>query len=74
MRGLPKYKKIKNLGEGAQGTVILALDTEIERKVAIKSLHESLMSDTLHVKRFKEEARTLASLGWLDQIISDPGI
>ena len=63
MRGLPKYKKIKNLGEGAQGTVILALDTEIERKVAIKSLHESLMSDTLHVKRFKEEARTLASLG-----------
>jgi len=63
MKGLPKYKKIKNLGEGAQGTVILALDTEIERKVAIKSLHESLMSDTLHVKRFKEEARTLASLG-----------
>lgn len=63
MKGLGKYKKIKNLGEGAQGTVILALDTELGRKVAIKSLHESLMSDTLHVKRFKEEAKTLASLG-----------
>jgi len=63
MEGLERYKKIKDLGEGAQGNVILAWDTLLERNVAIKSLHMSLTSDTLHVKRFKEEAKTLASLG-----------
>lgn len=63
MEGLERYKKIKDLGEGAQGNVILAWDTLLERNVAIKSLHMSLTGDTLHVKRFKEEAKTLASLG-----------
>ena len=63
MEGLERYKKIKDLGEGAQGNVILAWDTLLERNVAIKSLHMSLTSDTLHVKRFKEEAKMLASLG-----------
>ena len=63
MEGLERYRKIKDLGEGAQGNVILAWDTLLERNVAIKSLHMSLTSDTLHVKRFKEEAKTLASLG-----------
>jgi serine/threonine protein kinase len=63
MEGLERYKKIKDLGEGAQGNVIHAWDTLLERNVAIKSLHMSLTSDTLHVKRFKEEAKTLASLG-----------
>ena len=32
-------------------------------RVAIKSLHASLTRDNLHVKRFKEEAKTLANLG-----------
>ena len=63
MKGLERYKKIKDIGEGAQGNVILSWDTLLERNVAIKSLHKSLTSDTLHVKRFKEEAKTLASLG-----------
>ena len=63
MKGLERYKKIKDIGEGAQGNVILSWDTLLERNVAIKSLHKSLTSDTLHVKRFKQEAKTLASLG-----------
>ena len=63
MEGLEKYEKIKDLGEGAQGSVILAIDTVLGRRVAIKSLHASLTRDNLHVKRFKEEAKTLANLG-----------
>lgn len=62
MKGLERYKKIKNLGEGAQGNVVLSEDTLLGRKVAIKSLHQSLISDALHVKRFEEEAKTLANL------------
>ena len=63
MEGLEKYEKIKDLGEGAQGSVILAIDNVLGRRVAIKSLHASLTRDNLHVKRFKEEAKTLANLG-----------
>lgn len=62
MKGLEKYETIKDLGEGAQGTVILARDTVLGRRVAIKSLHPSLTADTVHVKRFEEEAKTLAGL------------
>ena len=62
MEGLEKYETIKDLGEGAQGTVILARDTVLGRRVAIKSLHPSLTADTVHVKRFEEEAKTLAGL------------
>ena len=61
MKGLERYKKIKNLGEGAQGNVVLSEDTLLGRKVAIKSLHQSLISDVIHVKRFEEEAKTLAN-------------
>ena len=59
---LDKYQKIKDLGEGAQGIVILARDTVLGRRIAIKSLHASLSSDDLHLKRFKQEAKTLAGL------------
>ncbi|MDC1493077.1 serine/threonine protein kinase [Flavobacteriaceae bacterium] len=62
MKGLKKYEKIKDLGEGAQGTVILSRDKVLGRRVAIKSLHSSLTSDSLHVKRFEQEAKTLAGL------------
>ena len=59
--GLERYEKIKSLGEGAQGNVFLAKDILLNRKVAIKSLHQLLVSDELHKKRFEEEAKTLAS-------------
>lgn len=59
--GLERYEKIKSLGEGAQGNVFLAKDILLDRKVAIKSLHQLLLSDELHKKRFEEEAKTLAS-------------
>ena len=62
MKGLERYKKIKDLGGGAQGNVILADDTKLNRKVAIKSLHQTLTSDKLHARRFEEEAKTLAGL------------
>ena len=62
MQKLDRYKKLDELGTGAQGTTFLAFDKELEREVAIKSLHNNLIGDVIHVKRFKEEAKTLANL------------
>ena len=62
MQKLDRYKKLDELGTGAQGKTFLAFDKELEREVAIKSLHNNLIGDVIHVKRFKEEAKTLANL------------
>ena len=70
MKGLERYTKIREIGKGAQGTVILALDTVLGRQVAIKSLHNSLIENDLHKKRFKEEAKTLASISNHPSIIT----
>ena len=45
------------LGSGNQGTVYLCHDTELERKVAIKLLNQSLSEDA-----FRVEARTMSKL------------
>ena len=70
MEELERYKSIKELGKGAQGTVILAYDTILERQVAIKSLHTSLTESDLHKKRFKEESKILASISNHSSIIT----
>jgi serine/threonine protein kinase len=70
MEGLERYKEIKELGKGAQGTVVLAFDTMLERQVAIKSLHTSLTENDVHKKRFKEESKILASISNHPSIIT----
>jgi serine/threonine protein kinase len=52
----------KTLGEGAQGTVLLARDKKIGRLVAIKSLHPNLISDVTNRERFIEEIKILDEL------------
>jgi serine/threonine protein kinase len=56
------YKIIKKLGEGGMGTVYLADDTMLERKVAIKVLNPLLTKDAHFTERFRQEAKVQASL------------
>jgi len=56
------YKIIKKLGEGGMGTVYLANDVMLERKVAIKVLNPLLTKDTHFTERFRHEAKVQASL------------
>jgi eukaryotic-like serine/threonine-protein kinase len=57
-----KYRILGELGRGGFGTVYRAVDTTLEREVALKILHPQLLSDAGFVQRFRQEARTLASL------------
>ena len=56
------YKIIKKIGDGAQGVVNLAEDKRLGRKVAIKSLHNKLITDDTHKARFIGEAKLLSQL------------
>src|ERR1041384_5749510 len=50
------------LGKGGMGEVFSALDTRLDRKVAIKILPADFGSDPDRLRRFQSEAKTLASL------------
>lgn len=56
------YRIVKKLGEGGMGTVYLAEDTMLERKVAIKILNPLLTKDSHFTDRFRHEAKIQASL------------
>ena len=59
---LGKYEIIEEVGRGGFATVYKAVDTTLERLVALKVLAPHLTWDTTFVERFKEEARTAANL------------
>ncbi len=56
-----QYRIVSELGSGGQGTVYKALDTKLDRMVALKLLPDSAWLDEATRKRFRREAR-LASL------------
>lgn len=56
------YEIIKKLGEGGMGTVYLANDVMLERKVAIKVLNPLLTKEKHFTERFRHEAKVQASL------------
>ena len=60
--GLPRYTIKRKIGSGGMATVFLARDEVLHRDVALKMMHEHLMSSQETVKRFESEARTVASL------------
>lgn len=56
------YRIVNLLGTGAMGKVHAAVDTFLERDVAIKSLRAELTQDSDFVSRFRAEATSLAKL------------
>ena len=56
------YHLLKLIGEGGTGNVYLAVDTRLDRKVAIKILSVDFTEDRDRVSRFKQEARATSSL------------
>jgi serine/threonine protein kinase len=59
---LGAYEIIAPLGEGGMGEVYRALDTRLDRTVAIKVLTGALAADAESRQRFEQEARAIAAL------------
>ncbi|MGI9166909.1 MAG: serine/threonine protein kinase [Pyrinomonadaceae bacterium] len=59
---LAHYIIISKLGSGGMGEVYLAHDTKLDRKVAIKFLHNELSKDSDKLKRFIQEAKAASAL------------
>jgi serine/threonine protein kinase len=57
-----RYRLDERLGAGGMSTVFLALDTVLEREVAVKLLAEHLAEDEAFVARFRREALAAARL------------
>jgi Tol biopolymer transport system component len=56
------YRIDEKIGEGGMGQVWRAIDTTLDRSVAIKLLPESVAVDAERLARFEREAKTLAAL------------
>jgi len=61
-RMLLHYRLVAPLGEGGMGVVWKALDTSLDREVAIKLLPPAFAADPERLARFEREAKLLASL------------
>ncbi len=57
-----KYRILKKIGEGGMGTVYLANQEPIDRKVAVKVLLPSLAGDEVAVQRFEREAKAISRM------------
>jgi Tol biopolymer transport system component/predicted Ser/Thr protein kinase len=59
---LSHYRIESQIGKGGMGTVFLAEDTKLGRKVALKVLPPALASDEDRLARFQREAKAVAAL------------
>jgi serine/threonine protein kinase len=59
---LSQYRIVEKIGAGGMGEVWKAVDTILDREVAIKVLPEGLARDSERLARFDREAKLLASL------------
>src|SRR5271169_5099502 len=59
---LGPYEIVSPVGAGGMGEVYRARDTRLNRDVAIKVLPEALAKDADRLRRFEQEARTIAAL------------
>ena len=56
------YRLTEKIGEGGMGVVWRAVDTTLDREVAIKVLPDAFSKDAERLARFEREAKSLASL------------
>jgi serine/threonine protein kinase len=61
-RLLAHYRIQERLGEGGMGVVYKALDTHLDRTVAIKVLPRQAVADPVRRRRFVQEARAASAL------------
>jgi serine/threonine-protein kinase len=59
---LSQYRLVERIGEGGMGVVWSAVDTRLDRTVALKFLHASLVKDETWLARFRHEAKLVAGL------------
>jgi serine/threonine protein kinase len=59
---LSHYRLVEKIGEGGMGVVWKALDTTLNRHVALKLLPSELTGDPERQRRFLREARTAAAV------------
>jgi serine/threonine-protein kinase len=57
-----RYRLDAQIGSGGMSVVYRALDTVLERRVAIKLMHREVASDSAQLERFRREARAVAQL------------
>ncbi len=57
-----RYKLRRHIAQGGMAEVWLAIDSQLEREVAIKVLKEQIATDPIVVTRFRNEANALARL------------
>lgn len=57
-----RYRLVQKVGEGGMGTVYVAHDQELDRRVAVKLLSAALVNDAEVNERFEREAKLTASL------------
>ncbi len=59
---LGTYRIVSHIGRGGMGDVYRALDVNLEREVAVKTIVKALGADESFVARFKEEAKAAARI------------
>jgi eukaryotic-like serine/threonine-protein kinase len=57
-----QWRLVKLIGRGGVAEVWQAHDTQLDRPVALKWMHESLLADPQQLSRFQREARVLAGV------------
>ena len=57
-----RYQLIRQMASGGMATIYEALDTRLDRKVAVKVMHPHLAQDEQFVERFIREAKASAAL------------